>query len=119
MDDVRAPWHFDRAAALDRLDDDEELLQEIIEQFLSDAPASLEAIEDAIRQEDGPALRDAAHALKGAAGYLAADDLCVAAQQLEGFGRSGQADAARAAWPRFTALAGQVLTALRATLPGA
>ncbi|MCC7043974.1 MAG: Hpt domain-containing protein [Acidobacteria bacterium] len=119
MNEVRSPWHFDRAAALVRLDDDEDLLRDIIQQFVSDAPASLSAIEAAIQQGDAPALRDAAHALKGAAGYLAADDLCVAAQELEGFGRSCQVEAARSAWPRFAALAHEVLTTLRANLPGA
>jgi HPt (histidine-containing phosphotransfer) domain-containing protein len=119
MNEVRSPWHFDRAAALVRLDDDEDLLRDIIQQFVTDAPASLSAIEIAIQQGDGPALRDAAHAFKGAAGYPAADDLCVAAQELEGFGRAGHVDAARAAWPRFAALAREVLTTLRASLPGA
>ena len=119
MDEVRSPWHFDRAAALARLDDDEDLLRDVIQQFVSDAPSSLSAIEAAIQQGDGSALRDAAHALKGAAAYLAADDLCIAAQELEGFGRAGQIDAARFAWPRFAALARAVLTSLRSGLPGA
>jgi HPt (histidine-containing phosphotransfer) domain-containing protein len=117
MNDVHTIWHFDRTAALGRLDDDEGLLMEVMAQFVADAPAALAAIEAAIREGDGPALGDAAHALKGAAGYLAADDLCVAAQELEGFGRSGQTEAARDAWPRFSALANSMLSTLRATPP--
>lgn len=117
MNDVRSGWTFRRAAALDRLDDDAELLVEIIKQFLADAPAALAAIEGAIEREDGTALADAAHTLKGAAGYLAADDLCLAAQQLEGFGRTHQADAARHAWPDFSRHAVAVIAGLRESLP--
>jgi HPt (histidine-containing phosphotransfer) domain-containing protein len=117
MNDAPTTWRFDRAAALRRLDEDEDLLVDVMTQFVEDAPAALSAIETAIREGDGPALSDAAHALKGAAGYLAADDLCVAAQALEGFGRSNQIEAARDAWPRFSALADSILSVLRATPP--
>lgn len=118
MNDVRSPWHFDREAALERLDDDEELLRDVVQQFISDAPASLAAIDAAIRQGDGPALRDAAHALKGSAGYLAADDFCLAAQTLEGFGRANLIDDARQAWPSFETAALAVVEALRAEAGG-
>jgi HPt (histidine-containing phosphotransfer) domain-containing protein len=119
MTQVRSPWAFDRAAALHRLDDDEELLNDVIEQFLADAPAALSAIDGAIRKGDGPGLRDAAHGLKGAAGYLAADELCVAAQELEGLGRASQMSTARQVAPKFEVLASDVMNALRAALMAA
>lgn len=118
MSDVRSPWHFDRAAALDRLDHDEDLLWEVVQQFIGDAPALLVAIETAIRENDAAALRDAAHSLKGSAGYLAADDLCVSAQTLEGFGRANLLDDARRAWPAFTEAAEAVVAVLRAEASG-
>lgn len=117
MNDVRSQWRFDRAAALDRLDHDEDLLREVVQQFIDDAPASLTAIEAAIVTGDADALRDAAHSLKGSAGYLAADDLCVAAQELEGFARARLIDDARSAWPAFATVARAVVTALRTELP--
>lgn len=113
MNDRPTAWHFDRAAALARLDDDEDLLVEVVQQFVADAPGALEAIEAAIRAGDGPALAEAAHALKGAAGYLAADDLCVSAQGLEGWGRANQMGEARRAWPAFAAATNAVIDALR------
>lgn len=113
MGDRDVSWQFDRDAALVRLEGDEELLQDILLQFLDDAPELLLAINSAIVHTDGPALRDAAHSLKGAAGYLAADELCAAAQGLEGFGRGNQFDDARAALPSFVAIATAVLDALR------
>lgn len=119
VNDVRSSWHFDRAAALERLDHDHELLLDIVEQFVGDAPASLAAIDAAIQQGDGPALGDAAHALKGAAGYLAADEFCVAAQALEGYGRANLIEQARRAWPSFERAAHGVLEALRAEIRGA
>lgn len=118
MNDVRSAWHFDRTAALDRLDHDDDLLWEVVQQFIDDAPALLAAIETAIDQNDADALRDAAHSLKGSAGYLAADDLCVAAQTLEGFGRANLLDDARRAWPEFAAAAAAVVAVLRAEVPG-
>lgn len=117
MNDVRTPWQFDRAAALNRLDGDDELLAEILVQFLADAPALLMAIETAIARGDGPAMRDAAHSLKGAAAYLAADELCAFAQSIEGFGVTNQIGQARAAWPSFSADANAVVDALRRAVP--
>jgi two-component system sensor histidine kinase/response regulator len=118
MNDVRSPWHFDRAAALDRLDHDEDLLWDVVQQFIDDAPALLAAIEAAIGHNDADALRDAAHSLKGSAGYLAADDLCMAAQTLEGLGRANLLDDARRAWPAFATEAGAVVAALRTEASG-
>jgi HPt (histidine-containing phosphotransfer) domain-containing protein len=108
----RPRWHFDRAAALARLDDDEDLLRDVLEQFVADAPAALAAIQTATAHWDRDALRDAAHTLKGSAGYVAADDLCVMAQALEGFARANQFAEARAAWPSFDARAREVVAAL-------
>jgi HPt (histidine-containing phosphotransfer) domain-containing protein len=113
MDEVRPAFVFDRTAALGRLDDDEDLLNDVVGQFVEDAPAALAAIETAIGQGDGPALRDAAHTLKGAAAYLAADHLCAMAQTLEGFGQAGQLAQARAVWPAFAGMAAAVVDALR------
>lgn len=118
MSDVRSPWHFDRAAALDRLDHDEPLLWDVVQQFIKETPALLVAIDTAISHKDADALRDAAHSLKGSAGYLAADELCVAAQTLEGFGRANLIDDARRAWPEFAAAAAAVVAVLRAEVPG-
>lgn len=106
------PWYFPRESALARLDNDEDLLQDVIQQFVADAPDALAAIEQAIERSDSEALRHAAHSLKGAAGYVAADELCVLAQRLEGFGYTNELTQARLTWPTLAAVAQDVVAAL-------
>ena len=118
MNDVSTPWHFDRAAALDRLDHDPDLLANMIRQFLEEAPVTLAAIDTAIAAGDGAVIGEAAHALKTSAGYLAADALCLRAQTIEGFGRAGQIEGARAAWPALAASAAGVIAALQRAAAG-
>jgi HPt (histidine-containing phosphotransfer) domain-containing protein len=50
----------------------------------------------AIEQGDMAALRDAAHTLAGASGSIAAPAVRMTAKRLEGIGRAGAADDARA-----------------------
>lgn len=113
----RLPGSFDRTAALARLDGDEELLGEVLEQFILDAPRLLSTIDRAITSGDSHALHEAAHELKGVAGYLGADSLCAAAQQLEGFGRDRQQQAARETWPFVASMADRLLSDLRLAQP--
>jgi len=108
----RLPWIFDRAAALHLVDDDDALLEEVLALFITNGPSWLAAVERAIATGDSAALCESAHALKGAAGYLAAPHFVDAAQELETLGRDGHIHTARARWPAFAAVAGDVLTAL-------
>src|SRR5690349_11093255 len=87
---------IDRGQLLARLGGDEALLSEVIRLFLEDCPVRLTAIKTAIDQEDAESLRDSAHALKGAAGNLAATGLVNAAAALERLGAEGRLDAADA-----------------------
>jgi signal transduction histidine kinase/CheY-like chemotaxis protein/HPt (histidine-containing phosphotransfer) domain-containing protein len=65
--------------------DDEELsmTRQVIGLFIADVPARLRAMELAIALADPTALREAAHALKGAAGNVGAVALARAAAELE------------------------------------
>ena len=94
---------FDPAAALDRVDDDRELLIEILGLFREQAAASPALIESALAHQDGSALERTAHSLKGAAGNISADEVHEAAQRLEHAGRGGDWDAARTAWADLAA----------------
>ena len=94
--DVSAPI-FDEADLLERLGDDAELVAEVLTVFLDDAPVRIEAINAALAQCDAAELRAAAHALKGAAGSIAAVRLYEAAQALEQGSHGGQLDAAAVA----------------------
>jgi signal transduction histidine kinase/DNA-binding response OmpR family regulator len=56
---------YDRADALSRIADDEELLTTLIEMFVADAPNYLEEIDNALATTDWPRLLRAGHTLKG------------------------------------------------------
>jgi signal transduction histidine kinase/CheY-like chemotaxis protein len=56
---------YDRADALSRIADDEELLATLIEMFVADAPNYLEEIDTALAAADWTHLTRAAHTLKG------------------------------------------------------
>ncbi|QPJ60921.1 MAG: Hpt domain-containing protein [Candidatus Nitronauta litoralis] len=77
------PVALNSTAAMLQCDDDEELLHDISEVFLGDAPNQLEKIRDGFRQDNLGQVSSAAHSLKGASGNLAAECLYEAAQQLE------------------------------------
>jgi two-component system, sensor histidine kinase and response regulator len=78
---------FDRQSALDRVSDEEELLNEVIQLFLGDAPNRMAEIRASLEQGDPKRLEISAHSLKGAAGYVGADRMARQALKLEESGR--------------------------------
>jgi two-component system sensor histidine kinase/response regulator len=80
---------YSASLLLDRLGGDTELLREVVEVFLSDCPARLSNVRDAIARRDSTALARAAHSLKGSVANFAADPAVAAAQRLELMGRTG------------------------------
>lgn len=82
-DGTEAESPLDVADALSRLDDDRELLCEIIEIFLEDAPLLLDKTRRAVMANDPVGLQRAAHNLKGLAVTLSASDVASAASRLE------------------------------------
>jgi HPt (histidine-containing phosphotransfer) domain-containing protein len=80
---------FDYDAALDRLEGNRELLQEIIGLFFDEIPGLLSAIDESLVQRDAKALERAAHTLKGAMGNLGAQEAFAAALRLEMLGYGG------------------------------
>lgn len=90
----------DRAALLERVDGDPELLAEMARLFLQNYPPLLGAICDGVSRGDAPALERAAHTFKGAVSNFAAPAATAAALRLEQMGREGvlrQAEAGCAA----------------------
>jgi two-component system, sensor histidine kinase and response regulator len=87
---------FDEQAALAYTGGDRRLLGEVIAMFQADVPPRLRQIRRALRQRDGAALREAAHALKGALAVVGSTGGRDAAAQLERAGRSGKLDVAEA-----------------------
>ena len=86
-EDTQASELFDRTAILERVDNDEELLKEIIDLFLEDCPRLMEDIRTAVKTNDAVLLRHAGHTLKGSVGNFAAHSAFEAARVLEVMGK--------------------------------
>jgi signal transduction histidine kinase/CheY-like chemotaxis protein len=88
---------FDQAAALARLNNDPDLLQELATAFLDEAPRMLQDVRAAVAAADAPKLRRCAHSVKGAVAIFAEGGAYQAALALEALGQVADfADAARA-----------------------
>ena len=96
---------FDFIAALDSIDGDKGLFEELMGLFLEDYPQRLEEIEAALEKGDSDATERAAHTLKGAAGSLGLSRIQKRALQLEEQGRASD-----------LVQAGKTLESLRAEL---
>ena len=74
---------FDRAGLLDRLMGDEELVNEILGEFMEDVPRKLTALKEALDKDDAPSVQREAHTLKGASANIGAVALQKMANQIE------------------------------------
>jgi PAS domain S-box-containing protein len=88
------PAVFARQAALDRFDGEEQLLEEVIELFVSDVPNRMAEIRISLELGDPKRLQSAAHSLKGAAGYVGAERVAALALKLEELGCGGDLSSA-------------------------
>jgi CheY-like chemotaxis protein len=97
---------------------DDDLVDEVIELFLIDLPVRLAQIGAAVAARDVEAIRTAAHALKGAAGNLAAAPIVECAGVLEMLAETGTVSPALAdvAWVRLQAEGERLMAALQAVV---
>jgi two-component system sensor histidine kinase/response regulator len=86
---------LDRTSLLIRVEGDHELLVEVINLFLGEAPQQLEAMRSALQQGDMGMLERSAHSMKGAAGNLSALATASAAWRLEQNAKKGDAESAK------------------------
>jgi signal transduction histidine kinase/DNA-binding response OmpR family regulator len=98
---------------LARVGGDVELLVDVSRMFIDELPSHLRDIRAAIDAADGPALRRAAHALKGAAANFDAAMLVDAARELEEIGRSGEFKQHERPWRTLNAEADDLVATLR------
>ena len=105
---------FDRAALLDQVEGDEELLAEMMQLYVEDAPRTLEAARNALRQKNMQALERAAHSLKGSASSLTANTVADAATQLEQYAKHGDIQGAESSLAGLESAVRQLLRALAA-----
>jgi CheY-like chemotaxis protein len=103
---------IDQDEFLDRVGGDVDLRDDVIRMFLIDCPQRLAAIKAAVDQRDPELICRTAHALKGAAGNLAATGLFEAVAILERLGAESRMSAVEAAWRQVSSEAAEVMDAL-------
>jgi two-component system, sensor histidine kinase and response regulator len=104
---------IDKSGLLARVGGDVDLMREVIHLFLEDCPMRLSAIRAAVVSGNAEALRNAAHALRGAAGTLSAAGVVDAALVLERLGAENKMAPAEAAWKTLNAEAAHLAAALQ------
>jgi CheY-like chemotaxis protein/HPt (histidine-containing phosphotransfer) domain-containing protein len=102
----------DRAALLERVEGDQELLAEMINLFVEEAPSQLAAMRDALQSSDMPTLERAAHSMKGAASNLSAHIAVAASSELEKNAKNGDKESSQASLSRLEAAVKSLLPAL-------
>jgi PAS domain S-box-containing protein len=74
---------IDRVSLLERVEGDQELLTEMIQIFIEEAPALMKAMQEALQSGDMVVLERSAHSLKGAVGNLSSNSTATAALKVE------------------------------------
>lgn len=90
-----------------------EMLVEVIDSYLEDAPKLLHAISTAIAQGDAAALRQATHTLNSTSATLGATTLSKFCKDLEATGRAGTVEGASERLPQLAAESERVKAALQ------
>jgi CheY-like chemotaxis protein len=115
-DEQRDPKVFDYEDALDRLDGEEDLLQQVIVVFLNDGTRTMSELEHALSARDPSALVFCAHKIKGALGTLSAHAAHDAASQLEHLGKEKDFSAAAEALQQLKRRIDELLPVLAASV---
>ena len=106
------PGVVDFPRLLERVGGDRKALAQLVRIFRADSPSQISRIRKAIRESDAPALRSAAHAVKGAVSNFAAAAATGAAARLQRMGDTGHLAGAEAALARLEREIGRVLEVL-------
>jgi PAS domain S-box-containing protein len=86
------PPVFDYATLLNRLMDDQDLVDTVIAAFLEDIPQQIEALKSALRIGDVKTSERQAHSIKGASANIGAEALRQVAYEMEKSARAGNLD---------------------------
>jgi signal transduction histidine kinase/DNA-binding response OmpR family regulator/HPt (histidine-containing phosphotransfer) domain-containing protein/HAMP domain-containing protein len=88
---------IDLDKAVERAMGDRVFLERMLQEFLTQVPAQIQALRTALKQGDGETVERRAHTLKGAAANLSANQVAAAALRLEQVGREGNLSAGKEA----------------------
>jgi|GEM_PF-6659343 len=81
---------WDRSFAFEQSGEDTELLKELLDLLKSSSLSDFEKIKAGLAADDGEAVADGAHSIKGAAASLGVEGLRAVAHAIEKMGRAGQ-----------------------------
>jgi two-component system sensor histidine kinase/response regulator len=103
---------IDRASLLERVEGDHELLAEMIQIFMEEAPALMNAMHEALQNGDMAELERTAHSLKGAASNLSSKVTSNAALNLEQDAKNNDVRSAKESLAEVEGVMKLLLTAL-------
>ncbi len=92
---------FDKASMMERLMDDEDLAQIVIEGFTEDIPRQIEALRGYLDADDASGSERQAHTIKGASANVGGEVLRAVAFVMEKAGKARDLDAVKAAIPEL------------------
>jgi PAS domain S-box-containing protein len=92
VEDPSSPPPVDLNEAMEIVDGDADLLQAVVEMSLGECPEQIDALREALAQQDALGVEAAAHRLKGVLGNLGGLVARDAAQRLETMGEEGDLD---------------------------
>ncbi|HEX4130654.1 MAG TPA: Hpt domain-containing protein [Pirellulales bacterium] len=100
-------------AALGRLGGNRDLLGEISQFYLEDAPGLLEQVRHGLKERSAPLVERGAHSLKGLSASFSAERAVEAAREMETLARDGNLEKAENACPALEAEVTALMDALR------
>lgn len=106
--DIKSSSIYDRGALLKRLDGDEELLQEIIADFLNDIPELNETLKMAIDQKDHKTIAFIAFTIKEGAADISSTPVVEICDQLESAAKTQNIDTVKSLYKSFEKLIQQL-----------
>jgi len=109
---------FDRESLSVRVEQDQELLDELIGLFLESTPRLLDELSAGVAKQDGPAIERTAHALKGAMQSISAQPAARAAAVVEELGRNNNLSRVDLSLAQLTAEFGRLKETLEESLSG-
>jgi len=115
---ARIPVNLDFGQMLKRLGGDEELLHEVIEIFVDQAPKHVATLRRALSQGDTELVERTAHSMKGELGYLGIAVVSQKAGELEELGRKHQLEQAVRVFTSFEIEVSDIVAAMREAKSG-
>lgn len=113
------PVIWDRSGMMDRLMDDEELVEEILNEFMLDLPEQVEQFERVLAEEDPYQVGRHSHQIKGMAANVGAEALRELAYELEKAGDAGDMELIRRKVSTLSAILDKTQATIRRHLDGA